>query len=162
MPRVVATLEAPLPAPRDVIGSRSIAPRSGKFGQPVEDSVSDLSNKFTVLANNGIVRDQTLLNFFKTLQKIYEQLARVINGRISFGDGLQRDNIAGEWASTTTPVSPDTEFSLTHNLGYVPQGWLTLNQNKAASLYSSGTPWTTTKIFLKCDVSTVAVKVFIL
>lgn len=106
--------------------------------------------------------DKSLKDYAVSLKKIYEQLARVVNGRLSLGDGATPDNIAGAWANAVTPPAPDTQFVLTHNLGRIPVGWLSVYQNKAASLYDSGTPWTATQIFLKCDIATVHVKVFIL
>lgn len=98
----------------------------------------------------------------KTLNKLYQQMARVINGQLGFGDGSQLDNMAGAWANVTSSVATGTEFAITHNLGYVPIGYLVFTQNKPASFYLGSSAWTTTQIFLKADNSSVAVKLFIL
>lgn len=103
-----------------------------------------------------------LLLYHFALRKIYEQAARVINGGIGFGDGIDSDNINGVWYSGVTPATPDTEFDVLHNLGRVPVGWLLVYEDAAASIYDSGTPWSSTEMFLKCNVASVAVKLFII
>ena len=99
-------------------------------------------------------------DFFQ--QWVWEEIARVINGRLGFGNPTDgRDNIDGEWGTITSPGTPDVEFSLAHNLERTPVGWLTVSIDKAGIIYKGGTAWTTAQIFLKCDTATVALKVFI-
>lgn len=50
----------------------------------------------------------------------------------------------------------DTEFSITHHLDRLPNGYIITKSDKAAKVYDSGTTWTTTTIYLKCDVNNVA------
>lgn len=52
--------------------------------------------------------------------------------------------------------SADTEFSVTHHLGRAPSGYIITKSDKACSVYDSGTTWTTTLIYLKCDTANVA------
>lgn len=50
----------------------------------------------------------------------------------------------------------NTEFSITHHLGRTPSGFIITKSDKAASVYDSGTTWTTSLIYLKCDTANVA------
>lgn len=50
----------------------------------------------------------------------------------------------------------NTEFSITHHLGRVPNGYIITKSDKACGVYDSGTTWTTTTIYLKCDTANVA------
>ena len=53
----------------------------------------------------------------------------------------------------------DTEFSVTHYLGRVPSGFIVTKSDKACSVYDSGTAWTTSTIYLKCDAANVALTI---
>jgi hypothetical protein len=101
-------------------------------------------------------------SFAKMLQKFYQQLARLVNGNLGFGDGVRTDNINGAWFIGTTPVISDTEFVVTHNLGRIPVGYLVVYQNAAGSIYDSMSAWSTMQIFLKCSSPEVGVKLFII
>lgn len=101
-------------------------------------------------------------NFAMMLRKLYEQLARIVNGQISFGPGTGFDNIAGVWASVADTGLADTNFSITHNLGYIPSGWILMNQSIAGVLYKGSVAWTTTTMSLKCNVAHDNVAIFIL
>ena len=100
--------------------------------------------------------------FGKMLRKLYEQLVRIVNGRLSFGNGLTPDNIAGVWAAIADTGTANTDFTFTHNLLYVPTGFIVINQSKAGVVYQGSIPWTTTKITLKCSVANDKVLLFIL
>lgn len=50
----------------------------------------------------------------------------------------------------------NTEFSITHHLGRTPNGFIITKSDKAANIYDSGTTWTTTTIYLKCDAANTA------
>ena len=52
----------------------------------------------------------------------------------------------------------DTEFSVTHNLGgenrpRIPRGSLVVRRDRGATLYESGTAWTTTTAYFKSNTS---------
>lgn len=53
----------------------------------------------------------------------------------------------------------DTEFSTTHHLGRTPAGFIVTKSDAACSVYDSGTTWTTTTIYLKCDAANVAMTI---
>ncbi len=95
------------------------------------------------------------------VRKLYEQLARVLNGLVSFGNGLARDNIDGEWAHVADTGAANADFTITHNMLRIPVGWILMNQTKAGVLYKGGVGWTTTQITLKCSVANDDILIFI-
>lgn len=103
-------------------------------------------------------------NVVDVLQDIY----KLIRANVTFGDmtvGDEGQNIAGTPVLVTSHVTPDTEFTVTHNLNVIPTGFLVLNKDKAGDFYgtpTSGTDWTITKIFIKCNVASVTAQLFIL
>ncbi len=107
--------------------------------------------------------NEPLPMFQKMLRKLYEQLARVINGGISFGDGVNElpDNIDGAWDNVADTGAANTNFTVVHNLGRIPNGVLAVQQNKAGVYYLGSVSATTTDITLKCSVANVAVRLFI-
>lgn len=50
----------------------------------------------------------------------------------------------------------NTEFSVTHHLSRVPNGFIITKSDKACSVYDSGTTWTNSLIYLKCDAANTA------
>lgn len=101
-------------------------------------------------------------SFQRMLIEIWRSLTKVINGRISFGDGTEADNIDGIWAAATTHVTPNTDFTVTHNLGRIPVGYLVVKKAAACDIYDGTIAATTTQITLKGTVSAVAIKLFII
>lgn len=90
--------------------------------------------------------------------------ARVLAGNISFGQNNAdpSKNIAGYHAqNVVTPASANTQFTITHNLGYVPQRFWVTNINQNATIYQGSTPWTTTAIYLQCSGSSVTCSLFV-
>jgi len=102
-------------------------------------------------------RKDALQRVFSVIRQSWEDLARAINGQISFGSPAGgSDNINAVWATGTSPAGADTEFEVVHNLGRVPVAFIPVNKNKAGDIYAGGTSWTTTKLYLKCSVSSLA------
>lgn len=64
------------------------------------------------------------------------------------------------FADVTTPGA-DVEFAIEHGLGFIPLGYLVISQDKAAATYKSTTPWDTANVYLKTNVSTVALRVLV-
>ena len=91
----------------------------------------------------------------------YEQLVGIVNGRISFGDGTNSDNIDGVWADVTTPFAPDTNFSVTHNLGRLPAGYFVARREIATEIYDGTDAWTETTISLRSTIGEVPLVLFI-
>ena len=96
------------------------------------------------------------------LRKLYEQLVRIVNGQISFGKGVTPDNIAGAWGRVEGTGPANTDFTIVHNLLYVPVGFIVVNQSKAGVIYQGGKAWTSTTITLRCSVADDNILVFIL
>lgn len=94
--------------------------------------------------------------------------ARVLAGNVSFGaDGTNTDqskNIEGFWAvGVVTPATPNAAFTVAYSLpnNRVAIGFDVKRADKAASVYDSGTAWSTSTISLKCSVASVTVTLFI-
>ena len=65
------------------------------------------------------------------------------------------DYIIVEIADTGTA---DTEFTVSHDLNRIPVYYLVVYSDKACSVYDSGTAWTDSEIYLKCDAANVNIK----
>jgi hypothetical protein len=120
--------------------------------------------KLTQQPQLGVVQNPVSVTGLQGLiQAVWQQIARVVNGSLTFGNpSAGPDNIKGAWYDSTTPAGANTAFTVTHNLGYVPQGWIVLYQDKAASIYDGGVTWTETTISLKCNTSSVHVRLFVI
>lgn len=72
--------------------------------------------------------------------------------------------ITGVFVSGTSPGTANTEFSITHNLGRIPQGYFVGGVNPPGILYqlaATGTAWTTTQIFVKATIVSMSFEVYI-
>lgn len=103
-----------------------------------------------------------------TLDKDLTNVFLAMQGRIRFGavgDGDRGENISGEWQVFTSSATPDAENTIAHTIGAVPQGYIIVGQDKAGSLYqlaATGTAWTSTNLYLKCDIASVTFNIFLL
>jgi len=99
----------------------------------------------------------------KVLKKRLEDVSRAINGAIEFGSpagGVK--NVSGFWADTITPGVADTEFTVNHNLQYIPTGIIVFSVDKAAVIYASRkNQWTKTQAFFKANLATVNLQGFV-
>lgn len=109
-----------------------------------------------------------LPNIFNTVnesQANFGERERRVPVNVSFGQSTDNtdigQNISGVWVTGTSPATVDTEFAVTVNLGRLPVGFDVKRQNKAASFYDSGTTWTATTVYLKCNVASVAYTLFV-
>lgn len=120
----------------------------------------------TSTSNSKYVPDDQ--SYTKDSEKNLYKLFTCLQGRVRFGPGTSGndgENIYGQWLTITTNGTPDTEDTFTHNCGVVPVGYLIVWQDKAGSLYQSptnGTDWTSSRIYLKCNVASVQFKLFLL
>ena len=53
----------------------------------------------------------------------------------------------------------NAEFSIAHHLNRVPQTYYLVKTDKAASIYTGATAWTSKLIYLKCNVANAAITV---
>lgn len=120
-------------------------------------------SKLPILNLPDVVR-----NYLRNLDSDIERLYLLTQGRVRFGtgtDGDRGENLSGEFVQFTTSGSANAENTIAHTLGSVPIGYIIIGQNKAASLYQlsdTGTAWTSSNIYLKCDTATVTFNVFLL
>jgi len=98
--------------------------------------------------------------FFQMLQKIYRNLANVINGNLGFGDGTNADNISGVWQTVTFAVA-NADQTITHNLGRIPVGYIVMTKNQVGDVYTGSIVATKTQITLRCT-TTATVSLFII
>lgn len=102
------------------------------------------------------------------LQTQVDKIFTCLQGRVSFGtgvDGIQGQNVDGEWQQFTTSGTPNAENTIAHTIGSIPLGYLIVWRDKAAHLYqgpTTGTAWTSSNIYLKCDVATVTFLTFLI
>ena len=100
----------------------------------------------------------------RRLEQDLSQLFLCSQGRVRFGTGTDADrgeNISGEFQVVTT-AGADTEFTVAHNLGAVPIGFLVVRSDKGGVVYDSGSTWTDSAIKLKCSTATTTLTLFLL
>jgi hypothetical protein len=93
--------------------------------------------------------DDWLSKILGSLDKTYNRLASIINGQLSFGNGTDSDNIDGVWVSVLTPTPGDTDFTVTHNLGRLPVGYILMEADLPSLIYTGSVAATTTEITLR-------------
>jgi|SRR5579859_241622 len=103
------------------------------------------------------------VNWFR-LRRVWEQMARIVNGLLSFGDGTNSDNVSGVWSNVATPGAANTDFTITHNLQRAAVGYLVMAKDAACDVYTSPTvnadPLHT--IILRATATGVNLRLFIL
>lgn len=106
-----------------------------------------------------------LAKYVRDMDFDIKQVFNALRSRLRFGgatDNAKGENISGEFQVFTSSATPDAENTIAHNLGSVPTGYLIFSQDKAASLYTSGTTWTSSNAYLKCNVASVTYTIFLL
>ncbi len=94
------------------------------------------------------------------------------DGTINLHDGLINNNdisgkINGQYVIVTTPSSANTEFAVAHSLrdkngnARVPQGYIVIRRSAAGVIYDGTTTWTTTNIYLRCNVANMSATILI-
>lgn len=72
------------------------------------------------------------------------QVVSLINGKISLGSGednTSSGNIKGTYVNVATPAAPDEVFTIRHELGYIPIGYLVISRElDCADPYIAYTP----------------------
>jgi len=106
-------------------------------------------------------KDGAFKRFRATLDRVYYQLARVLNGRVSFGNGVDRDNIDGVWITVTTPAVGDTDFTVTHNLGRLPVGYWLMQSDLPSLIYDGSVAATITQLTLRNATDSATIVLFI-
>lgn len=97
--------------------------------------------------DNGL--DQELRVFIR-------DLSAIINGGL-----LPDDNFSIYRGSVADTGTADTEFTVTHSLKRTPIGFHVINIDQAGIVYNSGTAWTATQIYLKCNINNASISVIV-
>src|SRR5215469_9223478 len=100
--------------------------------------------------------------FIRMMAQMWNILATTINGNISFGDGTSINNINGTWINTVTPNTPNTDFTLNHNLQRLPVGYLIMKKSAACDIYTGSVAPTSTAVTLRATAGNVVIRLFIL
>lgn len=92
----------------------------------------------------------------RALTSLVSNLRAIFDKRVGVSDNI-------DWAevSYASNGAPDTEDTVPHTLGRIPTRFIVTSQDKAGSVYVSGTAFTATNIYLKTSAATVAVKLFV-
>ena len=120
--------------------------------------------KISPTLQNTKTKDANCQKNWIALRRLYEQLARIINGLISFGDGTNTDNMNGSWQNFTTPLTPNTDFTLIHNLGRQAVGYIVVAKSATCDVFTSATsnPNPGTQIILQATGASVVMRLFII
>ena len=99
-------------------------------------------------------------HYYVQLRELFDTL---MNVSFTSRDGaIQHDDKAGnldaKWIVFTSNSTANTEDAITHDLGRTPVGILVALPDKAATIYSSSTAWTSTTIYVKTTTASVAWK----
>jgi len=99
----------------------------------------------------------------ENLEELVDYVGRLAEEFRKMGnDGMPiRMNKHVTYMQTTTPGA-NVEFTLIHNLGFIPFMYV-WNVDAAATIYDSRkSSWTQTQMFLKCSVATVGASILVL
>jgi hypothetical protein len=97
----------------------------------------------------------------RRLMEILHKVGQLFDGRISFGDGANKENLDIEFRDVTSHAVADTEFTVSHSLGRLPGGYMVVKRDKAATVYNGITSWTDSAIYLRCNVSSASLRLII-
>lgn len=75
-------------------------------------------------------------------------LKSILDGGISF-----KDNVDATQVSVTSHGTPGTEFSVAHELGKIPVGYVVMGRDGSGTVYDGTTSNTKTDLYLKSDVA---------
>ena len=102
-------------------------------------------------------------HYYVQLRELFDTLMNVSftsrDGAIQHND--KAGNLDAKWIVFTSNGTANTEDAVTHDLGRTPRFILPAVPDKTATLYDSGTAWTSTTVYLKTSAATVAWKAII-
>jgi hypothetical protein len=96
------------------------------------------------------------------IARYFKNVHDAVNGRLTFGDGISIDNIAGKWIDLTSHTSGGTETAIQHDLGVVPVGFLLVIPPASGTIVRGATAWTTTHIYLTFSANSQTARLFLL
>lgn len=122
--------------------------------------------KTTKVSNFNLFDNSDPESWARDVNSDLDTIFLCLSGRVRFGPNNttvnKGENILGQFVTYTTNSSSNTEDTVSHNLGSVPVGYIVVRQNKAGSVYDSGTTWTSGNLYLKCSATSMVVTLFLL
>lgn len=103
-----------------------------------------------------------LARFGRAVFRSWQLLTQVVNGQISFGDGSKPDNINGVWSFVADTGLANVDFVVTHNLGRIPVGYLTMTSSIATDIYTGSVASTKTQLTLRSSSAHASLTLFII
>lgn len=91
----------------------------------------------------------------RELAGYFVQLSDLLNGGVRFDENINNNIL------TINSSNANEEVVVAHTLKRVPVGFNVICIDKAGRVYDSGTTWTTTNIYLKCDTADCVIKVMV-
>lgn len=115
--------------------------------------------------NQSVMQLQTVLGIQTSTSSNVTGLLALTSGNLSFGDlagGQDTGNLKTIMVSGTSPVTPNTAFTITHNLGKIPNGFIAIQKDVASDFYGTSGSWNTTTMQLFCDKPSVGFVLLVL
>jgi len=100
--------------------------------------------------------EEYLKKFEEVLSKYTTKLADIINGGLKLNENVNCQVIT--IADTDTA---DTEIEQAHTLRRVPVGFIVINKDQSCDVYDSGTSWTSSYIYIKCNADNASIKILV-
>jgi len=103
----------------------------------------------------------------KPLRQFDHDLMLALDGMVTnlmglFDKGINiDDNLDVKEVAITTNGVADTEDGFAHTLKRVPKGYIVVKRDKAGTIYDGASAWTSTTIYLRSNVATVAATILV-
>jgi hypothetical protein len=72
------------------------------------------------------------------------------------------ENVFCDYKAFGTPITPNTEFSISHSLGRVPMGYIVVSQTATGNFYDGSTSNTSATLYLRCNTASVSGNIIII
>ncbi len=103
---------------------------------------------------------QMLTRFDTDLLTVLGAQSQNLKGILDHGISFL-DNLDVSLVSVQSHATPGTEFSVAHQLGKVPQGYIVYGQTGAGSVYDGATTNSKTTLYLKSDAAAVTYRLIV-
>lgn len=94
--------------------------------------------------------------FRTALEAFGGNLLAILDGGVSFDDNMDVSRV-----SVQSHATPGTEFSVAHELGKVPLGYIVAGQTAAGSVYDGTSANTKTTLYLKSDAASTTFRLIV-
>lgn len=109
---------------------------------------------------------QITAQLINSLNLFLQDVARLINGFVSFGGGNHATwagNIDGQYIEITFPGVANTEMRVPHGLGRLPIGYFVVRKDRACDIYDgSDNTWGVEYLYVKSDEADAVVRLLII